>query len=192
MKRALLVPAVVLGWALMISPLEAYVLCAKKNPKTGALNEAAPIRARAVCKSNEITLAINQTPATMAFSPTGIWGEAQLSDVLINGGSITAPVEPGSTIDVSLSYFIEDTACPTCIDQIQVGFSHQGPMGCVFSGVPLPGGSSGSATFTITAPATPGTYFLGFDRSQDIVCPAGWWNGAPHDPARHFASITVE
>ena len=129
---------------------------------------------------------------TLGYSTTPTFAGVTISNVSVNGGAITAPVEPGSTIDVTLDYNIFDDGCPGCIDQIQVGFTHSSPDDCIYSGIPGPSpGVSGTASFTITAPTFPGTYYLGFDRSQALSCPAGWWNGAPNTPNRWFAAITV-
>lgn len=129
---------------------------------------------------------------TLGFSTTPAFASVTISNVLVNGGAITAPVEPGSTINVTLDYHIFDDGCPGCIDQIQVGFTHSSPNGCVYDGIPGPSpGESGTASFTITAPAVSGTYYLGFDRSQALSCPVGWWSGAPTTPNRWFAAITV-
>jgi uncharacterized protein YjdB len=123
------------------------------------------------------------------LSPSPSYG-VTISNVRVNGGGDTVTVEPGAALNVTLSYSIVDTACPGCIDQIQVGFSSGKPFTCVYNGVPGASGKSGTASFTTTAPSTPGTYYLAFDRSQAYSCPANWWNGVP--PAqRYFAQIGV-
>jgi hypothetical protein len=124
------------------------------------------------------------------LSPSLSYG-VTISNVKVNGGGDTVTVDPGAALNVTLSYSIVDTACPGCIDQIQVGFSSGKPFTCVYNGVPGASGKSGTASFTTTAPSTPGTYYLAFDRSQAYSCPANWWNGVP--PAqRYFAQINVE
>lgn len=129
--------------------------------------------------------------ASLGYSVTPTVRGVTISNVLINGGAMTAPVAAGSTINVSLNYKIVDPGCPGCIDEIQVGFSHLAPNGCVYTGVPGTVGVSGSATFSITAPAEAGTYYLGVDRAQDYGCPTHWWNGAPNASNRWFGVITV-
>lgn len=143
----------------------------------------------------ELEDAVNSKPdimASLGYSITPTVRGVTISNVLINGGSITAPVDAGSTINVQLSFKIVDPGCPGCIDQIQVGFSHLAPNGCAYDGVPGAGGDSGTTTFTITAPTVPGTYYLGADRSQAFSCPTGWWNSAPTASNRWFAAITVK
>jgi trimeric autotransporter adhesin len=123
-------------------------------------------------------------------SPSPSYG-VTISNVKVNGGGDTVTVDPGAALKVTLSYSIVDTACPGCIDQIQVGFSSQKPFTCVYNGVPGASGKSGTASFTTAAPSTRGTYYLAFDRSQAYSCPTDWWNGVP--PAqRYFAQINVE
>ena len=123
-------------------------------------------------------------------SPSPSYG-VTISNVKVNGGGDTVSVQPGAALNVALSYSIVDTACPGCIDQIQVGFSSGQPFTCVYNGVPGASGKSGTASFTTAAPSAPGTYYLAFDRSQAYSCPTSWWNGVP--PAqRYFAQVNVE
>jgi len=143
---------------------------------------------------DELEAAINSKPEAMAsfgYSKTPTVRGVTISNVLVNGGAITSPIAAGSSVTVEMDYNIVDPDCPSCIDQIQVGFSHVAPTGCVYSGIPGAAGDSGSGTMTLTAPSTPGTYYLGVDRSQAFSCPAGWWNGAPSNPNRWIAAITV-
>jgi len=139
--------------------------------------------------------AVNSKPEIMAslgYSVTPTVRGVTISNVRINGGAITAPVAPGSSIEVSLDYHIVDTGCPGCIDEIQIGFSHLQAEGCVYTGIPGSGGVSGSAHITLTAPSEPGTYYIGSDRAQDYACPSHWWNGAPTATGRWVAAITVQ
>lgn len=143
---------------------------------------------------NELSKAVNSKPEIMAsvgYSKTPTVRNVTISNVLVNGGMITAPVKSGSTITISLDYAISDPGCPNCIDQIQVGFSHLSPVSCVYDGIPSVKGASGSKSFKITAPTKPGTYYIGVDRSQQRYCPKDWWNGAPTAPNRWIAAIAV-
>ena len=110
------------------------------------------------------------------LSPSPSYG-ATISNVRVNGGGDTVTVNPGAALNVSLSYSIVDTACPTCIDPIQLSFSSGKPFTCVYSGIPGASGKSGTASFTTAASSAPGTYYLAFDRSQAYSCPTNWWNG---------------
>jgi len=128
----------------------------------------------------------------MAFTPTPVVDEAKVLSVLINGGLATPTVDPGSTIQVSLAYVDAHLTCPLCIEQIQVGFSDQDPVGCIFD-QSLGHLNAGSVSFSVAAPLVPGTYFLAFERAQDSACFASgttWWSGPPV-PANYFAMITV-
>ena len=120
-------------------------------------------------------------------------GAVTLKNIAINGGSVTAPVAPSSTITVRLDYTILNHGCPNCIDQIEIGYGNAAPTQCIYNGIPgVAPGVSGSKTFTVTAPATPGVYNLAFDRSEGFTCEqalAGgkWWNGP-----NTFAMISVQ
>jgi len=118
-------------------------------------------------------------------------GVVTISNVKINGGGNVATVAPGTAFNLSLDYFIIDTGCPGCIDQIQIGYSDAAPVACAYSGIPGIAGVPGSGQVTLTAPAAAGTYFIGFDRSQDFSCPNHWWNSAP-DASRYIAAIVVK
>ena len=52
---------------------------------------------------------------------------------------------------------------------------------------------SGSTVVTLTAPSTPGRYYIGFDRSQAFNCSGAlgfWWNGRP-GPDRYIGALEV-
>ncbi len=118
-------------------------------------------------------------------------GPVTITNVKLNGGGNVATMSPGANFTISMDYFIIDTGCPGCIDQIQIGYSDTAPNVCAYSGIPGTAGQSGSGNVTLTAPATAGTYFIGFDRSQDFSCPNHWWNSAP-DASRYIAAIIVK
>ncbi len=118
-------------------------------------------------------------------------GVVTITNVKLNGGGNVATLSPGTSFAVSMDYSIIDTGCPGCIDQIQIGYSDAAPNVCAYSGIPGTAGQSGSGNVTLTAPATAGTYFIGFDRSQDFSCPTHWWNSPP-DASRYIAAIIVK
>lgn len=125
------------------------------------------------------------------FGMAANYAEVQITNTKINGGSIIAPVAPGSAISVTLDYAIRDTVCPGCIDQIQVGFTNAATAtGCVYNGQPGPAGVTGSGKITLTAPQQPGFYFIGFDRSQQFSCLLAW--SAPKTFNRYIAMIVVQ
>jgi hypothetical protein len=130
--------------------------------------------------------------ASFAYS-TATNGVVTLKNILVNGGSITAPVARNSTITVQLDYTILNIACRGCVDQIEIGFSNSGPSQCIYNGVPgVSPGVSSTKTFSVTAPATAGVYDLAFDRSEGFTCDQAlasgkWWTGP-----NPFAVISVQ
>ena len=108
------------------------------------------------------------TAATLAFGPSMYYKEVTISNVSVNGGNITAPITPGETVDIELDYSIASNDCPGCIQQIVFGFASDSKPGfCIHTGV---GDDSGSSSFTLTAPATPGTHYLAFGRRWEFNC----------------------
>jgi len=130
--------------------------------------------------------------ASFAYS-TATNGVVTLKNILVNGGSITAPVARNSTITVQLDYTILNIACRNCIDQIEIGFSNSSPSQCIYNGIPgVSPGVSSTKSFTVTAPATSGVYDLAFDRSEGFNCDQAlasgkWWSGP-----NTFAVISVQ
>jgi hypothetical protein len=162
------------------------VLCVKKDAKTGGPNAAAPVRAKASCASKEV-----QVDASRGF-PSAAATQLRFWDVRINGAPAGPPVAAGSQFTLSFYYFIQDTGCTGCIEQIMVGYSGgPAPLGCAYDGIPGAAGHSELASMTLTAPATPGTYFIGWDRSADYGCPTSWWNGSP-TPDRLLGVLVVQ
>jgi hypothetical protein len=49
-------------------------------------------------------------------------------------------------------------------------------------------GESGTVTVTLTAPATPGTYFLAFNVTQEFGCVTTW---TPPGHSQYFAVVPV-
>ena len=105
----------------------------------------------------------------------------KISAVHINSGGNQATVASGSDVQVSVNFFINDTACTTCEDELQVGLSDtSAPVTCLFIGVPGPFGDSvTNSRFHFTAPQ-PGSYFLAFDREQSPSgCSLTAWSTSP-------------
>ena len=147
------------------------------------MNENFEVLSKAVNRKSEIM-------ASVGYSKTPTVKGVAISNVLVNGGMITAPVEKGSTINIVLNYDIVDPGCPNCIDQIQVGFVHLSPVSCVYNGIPGKVGASGSGKLSITAPSESGTYYIGVDRSQQYSCIKSWLQGVPKSN-QWIAAITV-
>jgi hypothetical protein len=122
-------------------------------------------------------------------------GNTSISRVRINGGGSDVTVAPGSTVTVSLHFVTSNVGCPGCDQQIEVGFGHLVPTQCIFDR--SLGGMTFSKhkTFTLTAPAEPGSYFVAYDTADDIGCFRGgqdWWVN-PLDPTKNYLGhITVQ
>jgi len=151
-------------------------------------NATATAQSEAASQATATAVALAKPPTIAAKVTNGVVTIARVS---IDGGGNVAEVAPGATFSIILDYTIVDPGCPGCIDQIQIGYSNANPDQCIYSGIPGAAGKSGTSTFKMIAPAAAGTYFIGFDRSQDFNCPTGWWSGAP-DASRHLAAIVVK
>jgi hypothetical protein len=96
-------------------------------------------------------------------------------------------VAPNTQISLVSDYSIYDCICPTCIDQVQVGFATNATYSehpkCLFSGTlntncTVP--KTGTTTVSIKAPAQPGVvYDVVFGRAQATSCGGDWWPGMP-------------
>lgn len=120
----------------------------------------------------------------------------RISNLQLNGGTFFAAVSAGSMVSIGFDYFIRDPGCPGCIDQIEIGLHNGPPTSCGFDGIPGVVGVSGSAFVNITAPVTPGTYFVTFDRSQHFSCAqalatGNWWNFQFPAPVTNFIGILI-
>lgn len=133
------------------------------------------------------------TVGSIAYQKTPEYAGVTLSNTKVNGGSMVALVSAGSSVKVEMNYAVRNPVdyCPNCIDQIQIGFSHQTTAtGCVYSGNPGTAGVTGNGSITLTAPQQPGVYFVGFDRSQQFSCLLGW--SAPNTFNRYIAVVIVQ
>jgi hypothetical protein len=117
-----------------------------------------------------------------------------LSQVKLDGGSNSLfSLQPNQQFTATIDYTIKQRSdCPYCIDQILVGVAPNNPQACIYNGIPSMGGTSGSASVTMTAPSQPGIHDLRFRYAQDYSCNLGWWgdNGAP-TAAQNFGVIYV-
>src|SRR5262249_55022114 len=99
-------------------------------------------------------LSVSAAPANIVIPMNPSFLGVTISNVKINGNSNSEFVTPGSTFSLSLDYSIVDVPCPGCIDEIEIGYSNESaPFTCVYTGIPGPVGTSGSATITVTAPS---------------------------------------
>lgn len=102
-------------------------------------------------------------PATGIISGTTIWNTCcyflDLSNVNLNGLGTSISVAPGNSISLTADYTIwSRSGCPGCIDWIAVGIESDG-QDAYYVGIPgrYPG-RSGSASITLTAPSSTGSY----------------------------------
>jgi hypothetical protein len=139
------------------------------------------------------------TPAPIVFesvdtlpSPTLFGGAATLSGIVLSSGNPNAfaaasnvlEIEGGGTspnpVTVAFNYTINNTGCPGCIDQLQVGLNTDpAPQTFAYSGGD---GGSGSASININVPNTPGRYYIAIDFGEDygfLYSSAYWANGQP-------------
>jgi hypothetical protein len=94
-------------------------------------------------------------------------------------------------VTVAFNYVIEDSGCPGCIDQLQVGLSSEAsPQTYAYWG----GASgSGSASLNVNVPNTPGRYYIAIDTSEDygfLYSSPYWWNGQPR-PTQYIGIVDV-
>ena len=103
-----------------------------------------------------------------------------ISNVTLNNGPIQLTTTPGATVAVNLTYNIVQGAyvdgnpvgCPGCIDQLVVGFVGTTPTTCLYDGQPGPSGTGNQTaqTLSLTAPSTPGRYYIVFSVTENYSC----------------------
>ena len=129
--------------------------------------------------------------ATMAFGPIPTWAGTTVTNVTINGGTITAPVSGGDQVQVELDYRItQPTGCASCIQQIVLGFSSlDQPSVCIHSGL---GSASGHASFTLIAPEEAQAAYIAFDRAWTYSCPDALARNWAPAPRQNIGVIAVQ
>jgi hypothetical protein len=91
--------------------------------------------------------------------------------VSLNGGGSTLVLAPGASFTIDLGYTASDAACPSCQDQLEIGFDVGGLVSfCAFSTVVGATPVSSSGSFQMKAPSTPGLYKVRFGKGQQFVC----------------------
>jgi hypothetical protein len=98
-------------------------------------------------------------------------------------------VAPGATTTITANYNVGPVSgCPGCIEQLVVGIVGQtNAQGCLFDGGPG-SGVTGTGSVTLTAPTTPGIYYVGIRNALQFGCSAALPGGTY---AGNIASITV-
>ena len=108
-----------------------------------------------------------KSAATLAMTSVDA-GDVHLTNILVNGKSISQPVAPGSTVQISFDWSLSDP-CSGCLIEGYIGFQGT-PATCFTDGV-FPG-TSGSFSGSLTAPDKPGTYLVMVNDTLDIQCDA--------------------
>jgi hypothetical protein len=140
-----------------------------------------------------------------ALNSPAVWGSATISGVMLSSGngnsnahavaSNVLEIQAGGTspnpVTVAFNYVIDDSGCPGCIDQLQVGLSSEAsPQTYAYWG----GASgSGSASLNVNVPNTPGRYYIAIDTSEDygfLYSSPYWWNGQPR-PTQYIGIVDV-
>ena len=124
---------------------------------------------------------------------SGRFGQVSLSGFRLGeGDGNVAVVAPGAQAQGATAYVYD---CPNCaagsINQVILGIGGQDrAQACIYNG-PIRG--QGNASFTLTAPTEPGTYFVRFRYAQAFNCQDAlrWWtvDGAPPEQANIGAII---
>ena len=89
------------------------------------------------------------------------------TNILVNGQSISQPVAPGSTVQISFNWSVPALACPSCLLQGYIGF--QGTAATCFEDLTGQGGS-GSFSGSLTAPDKAGTFLVMVNETDDFQC----------------------
>jgi hypothetical protein len=97
-----------------------------------------------------------------------------VSNITLNSsGNVQIVAQPGAPVTVAFNFsLIEGTGyCPNCIDQIATGFVGSLPSTCQYDGSPGTGGTGTLAgSIALTAPTTPGRYYIGVQKTQQYHC----------------------
>ena len=153
-----------------------------------------------VTDSNSVSVSLPFTINSSTVVRGGGVDIQTISNVTLNSGPIQLTTTPGATVAVNLTYNIVQGAyvdgnpvgCPGCIDQLVVGFVNTTPTTCVYDGQPGPPGTGDQpGSVSLTAPSTPGRYYIVFSLTENYYCqpaPGSLYNGVPAGSAYTLAS----
>ncbi|MFO0709822.1 MAG: hypothetical protein U0353_08290 [Sandaracinus sp.] len=106
-----------------------------------------------------------------------------ISGVSLDAGGNTLVVHGSGMVTVGFSYAIDDTGCPGCRDQIEIGTVPGTRQACPYDANPPGSGASGTTSvgLTVTAGSVPERVDVRFNLSQDYGCAPhmGWWDTTP-------------
>jgi hypothetical protein len=136
-------------------------------------------------------------------SSTFFGGATSISGLVLSSGNPNASavagnvleIEAGGTnpnlVTVAFNYLINNTGCPGCINQIEVGLNTDAsPQTYAYNGGSV---GSGTASVNINVPNTPGRYYIAIDVSEDygfLYSSAYWANGQP-TASRYIGVVDV-
>ncbi|MGA9393167.1 MAG: putative Ig domain-containing protein, partial [Candidatus Sulfotelmatobacter sp.] len=153
----------------------------------GTTQSCAPIPAFPTSPAPIVFESVDTLPSSTYFG-----GAATISGLVLSSSNLGASaaannvleIEAGGTnpnpVTVAFNYTIDNTGCPGCIDQLQVGLNTDpSPQTYAYNGGSF---ASGSASVNINVPNTPGRYYIAIDFSEDygfLYSSAYWANGQP-------------
>jgi hypothetical protein len=122
-------------------------------------------------------------------------GAVVIDQVQLGEGASTAVVPPSTTVRLRFGWRVDDTGCPGCIDQLEIGAVPGDRIYCAFDDNPPPGGIAGFDDRMIPIPPMSGRVDLRFVLGQDFGCFAGgrtgWWLATPPPQENTFAVLCV-
>ncbi|HTS48240.1 MAG TPA: MBG domain-containing protein [Bryobacteraceae bacterium] len=119
--------------------------------------------------NNSVSAQLTINSSTVVLGDSG--DVTTISNVTLNGGPVQLTATPGTSITVNLTYNLTQTGyCPGCIDQLVVGFVNTTPTTCVYDGGPGAGTGDQPGVVNLTAPNTPGRYYIVFNKTYNYTC----------------------
>jgi hypothetical protein len=175
--------------------------CQADDPATPDINEAMYCPGAEVTRAQMAVFVTKEMDTVMeavnaAKGPPGKTDFIKTTNVRINGGNQQAHIQPEANFTVTFDYNCTVDFCPHCFAQLYVGLNSDiGPQACPYSAEPGPSpGTTGGVSVVLTAPTTPGVYYIGIDWSLEFQCFGGgpnWPHGAPSTNDRIIGSISV-
>jgi len=141
-----------------------------RRPLVSAMILASAVAALAALPADAAKVAkitVPKSAATLAMASVD-FQQVHLTNLRANGQSISQPVAPGSTVQISFDVSLSEVpGCPACVMQVYLGF--QGTAATCF----IPTGAEGdiqSRSVALTAPDKPGTYPVMVNETLENDC----------------------